>query len=455
MSHDKYTPLAIRNLTSEQYQQSFDEIFNIALNIEDSQDLANYLSNLMAVSTQYIDIHQWYQLLDEVLQFVEYPLPQDIGDLHRDLSLQQLRLLENIGEKTISETFQNLESYQLKESDLGLKIMASIALYARIENWEKFKWIALEIVNHAIENGKSEVTALGCLALSKYMIARYESVPEAVEYAKAGIQLLSETNDNWLVSRFKCDFASYIIPWSTSLKTSFDLLEEAFDLVRDSEDEYQKRIIKLRYLQYQVFCGYSLESSRALVKEKFGDDEMKAMPDAVASLLQLIQLRNITIEENKEKVIMILDNEPSLYEGNLLHPMLLLLKAIHLTSTSEDHQNNLDALRRILDRFKYWAGYSKEVFQGWVFFMEAEWRWENQEFDKSDQLYSLAFEEIAIQQSAMKCLVKLRRLSQWVKKEGKTKRTLALFDDTLRQYEIFGDTVAIDSLKERFKAIIA
>ncbi|KXX70064.1 hypothetical protein [Flammeovirga sp. SJP92] len=453
MGHDKYTQSAIRNLTLEQYQQSFDEIFAFALNIEDTKDQANYLSNLMAVSTQFIDINQWYDLLEEVLQFIEYPIPQDVGRLHRDLSLQQLRLLENIGENSITDTLTNLDRYELQESELGLKLMAPIALYARIENWEKFKWIALELVNHAIENGKSDVTALGCMALSKYMIARYESVPEAMEYAESCISFIEHTNDKWLLSRLKCDFATFIIPWATLTARSFEVLEQAFDLVKNTEDEYQKSVIKLRYLQYQVFCGYSLESAQKLLTDKFGDAEMKTMPATVLSLLQLIQLNNITREESKEKVIMILDNEPSLYEGNLLHPMLLLLKAVHLTTVSDDQKNNLDALRRILDRFKYWAGYSNEVFQGWVFFMEAEWRWESKEFDKSDQLYSSAFETIAIQQSAMKCLIKLRQLSQWVKKEGKTERTLSLFQTTLKQYEIFGDAEATIALKDRFKTI--
>ncbi|NME71360.1 hypothetical protein HHU12_25565 [Flammeovirga aprica JL-4] len=453
MGQNKYTQLAIRHLTSEQYQKSFDEIFDIALNMADTQEQANYLSDLMAVSTQYIDIHQWYNLLEEVLQFFEYPMPKDIGHLHRDLSLQHLRLLENVGENSITETIMNLEHYQLEEQELGLKLMAPIALYARIENWEKFKWIALEIVNHAIENGKSEVTPLGCLALSKYMIARYESVPEAVEYAEAGLSLVSATQDNWLLSRFKCDLATYIIPWATMTSKSFDMLEEAFELIRNSEDEYQRNVIKLRYLQYQVFCGYSLENAKKLLVEKFGNDEMKTMPDIVWSLMHLMQLSNITREESKEKVIMILDSEPSLYEGNLLHPMLLLLKAVHLTATSEDRQNNLDALRRILDRFKYWAGYSSEVFQGWVYFMEAEWRWENEEYETSNQLYSSAFETIAIQQSAMKCLIKLRQLSQWAKKEGKSERTNSLYQKTLQQYEIFDDAEAIASLKHRFKNI--
>lgn len=455
MIHNKFSRNTIIYLTSEDFHASFDDIYNYALNLDDINDQAELLSALMAVASQYLPIKEWFVLLEEILTFFDYPLPKKSPNLHRDLSIQQLRLLENIGENKVIDVFENLPYKVLEAHELGLKILAQIALFSRIENWEIFKWIALEIVNHSLENGKSEVTAFGCLALAKYMVVKYENVPIAVEYSKIALQEIDKKEDLWLSSRFHTDYAMDILPWAENSDQSFLILEATFETIKNTNDFFQKELIKLRYLQFLVFCGYRIVIASEIVNEKFGGTEVIKMPEVVESLLKLLQLDSITKGNNNEKVIMILDNEPSLYEGTLLHPMLLLLKAVHLSSLSEEEKSQkLQGLRRILDRFKYWAGYSKSVFQCWVYFLEAELRWGNDEIEKSDLLYEKALETISLQQKNLRCLIALRQLSQWFKKEGKSLKTENFFKKTKSLYNEFGDSEAIKELEDRFDILI-
>lgn len=453
MVHQIITSQKILNLSSEEYKKSFDDIFQYILNLDDLNDQSDLLADLLAVSSQYIPITEWYNLLNEVLSFYDYSMPENTHNLHRDLSLQQLRLLENIGEQSITEVFEQLPSISLPEEALGLKLMAKVALFSRIENWEKFRWIALEILNYSLENGKSEITVFGCLALSKYMVSRYESVPIAKEYAEVALKEIKEQGQ-WYYIAFLVDYAFEILPWTESSERSLTLLENAFQIADQKEFLFQKEEIKLRYLQFLIFCGYSRSRADNVLSEKFGDHQVREMTETVDLLLNYLQLSSITKKDNHEKVIMILDNEPSLYEGTLLHPMLLLLRAIHVSTIEEEKQNKLHSLRRIIDRFKYWAGYSEEVFQCWVYFLEAEWRWENEEFEKSDQLYLKALEKIATHQNDLKCLIRLRRLARWVRKDGKTEKNLFLYKETEAQYIQFNDAEAIVAFRNRFFKLV-
>ncbi|MBB6459429.1 hypothetical protein [Flammeovirga kamogawensis] len=421
--------------------------------IEGEENLAfksNRLFDYFSILPQYDTLDTYYEFLELYLPEFSFEIPSDVGNLHRSLSLQKLRLLENVGEATLPDRLKNLEEISLDDENYYLKLLAPIALFSRISDWEKYKWIVLEMINFSIENGKSEVTAFACLAYAKYMICRYENIQEAKDLAEYAIAEIKKSKDKWLIRRFLSDYAFDIMTWTEKTEQSITVIEEAY-LLDDPEDTAFVNKAITRLFQLYVFSGHNFEEAFSKVNNKLSLtlEDIEMLPQ-VRSVLELLQLKSLTEKSSLEKVLMILDKEPSLYEGNLLHPMLLLLKVIHLVRNKESEENVLEAIRRILDRFKYWAGYSPNIFQGWVYFIEAEMRWFIDEIDKSDDLYIKAKDFMTSTVNDLKCLVSLRRLSQWYEHEGVSPKSQLLFDQTKSLYLEFGSQEEVDALINRF-----
>ncbi|AZQ61056.1 hypothetical protein EI427_02135 [Flammeovirga pectinis] len=417
---------------------------------ENLENKANRLFDYFSILPQFDTLDTYYEFLELFLPEFSFEIPTDVGLLHRSLSFQKLRLLENVGDTTLPDRLKNLDDISLDDGNYYLKLLAPIALFSRITDWEKYKWIVLEMINFSIENGKSEVTAFACLAYAKYMICRYENIQEAKDLAEYAIAEIKKSKDKWLIRRFLSDYAFDIMTWLEKTEESITVIEDAY-LLDDAQDTAFANKAVTRIFQLYVFSGHNFKEAFSKVNDKLSLslEDVEMLPQ-VQSVLELLQLKSLTEKSSLEKVLMILDKEPSLYEGNLLHPMLLLLKVIHLVRNKELEENVLEAIRRILDRFKYWAGYSPLIFQGWVFFIEAEMRWFAGEIETSDDLYIQAKDFMTSTVNDLKCLVSLRRLSQWYDHEGVTPRSQILFDQTKSLYLEFGSQEEVDALINRF-----
>ncbi|WP_281613563.1 hypothetical protein [Flammeovirga sp. SubArs3] len=438
---------SLRELSQPDYQTREDDFFTEIYREEDLKTLSDQLFSLLTITVRYQPFDTVIERIRQSLPLMGFDMPNEGQQLHRDLSLQHLRLLENVGERDVKEALNSLEELPLDDTSYYLKIIAPLILCHRVSNWETYKWVALEIVNYAFENGKSEITAFGCLALARYMITRYEDIRIAHEYAKFAITEIMKSDDDLFINNFHSDYAFTILPWIEKTDVCLQHIKDYFNYAKRSNDNFSVNRDVKRYYQLLLFNGYNKEEALKLTFSELSEGKIEMFPQ-VEEVLDYFQLEKITDRSNLEKVIMVIDSEPEMYEGNLLHPALLLLKAVQINN---DHVQDEGSLRKILDRFKYWAGYSPDIFNVWVAFVEAEWRYFKKEYTVAQGLYDKALDFVNSNKNDLKCLIALRKLAVFYQAKDSGIDTKQLYQNTLDMYTSFGNTKAIETLKSRFQ----
>ncbi|ANQ51355.1 hypothetical protein MY04_4011 [Flammeovirga sp. MY04] len=435
-------------LNQSDYTANKSCLVNSLESVENINDQSNGLMRLLLHSIRYEQSTEVSNSIYKYITLFGYDIPQSGNQLHRDLSLQHLRLLENIGEDSIDLAFQSRKQEPLDETSYYLRILAPFMLCDEIKDWEFYKWCALEIINYSLENGLNEITPYGCLGLSRYMITKYEDMHLAKDYAQVALSEIEKSNNKRIINNFYSDYAFIILPWLEELSVCLEMINEKFSLILKSNDNYLKGKNVKRYYQMLLFSG--VNKSEALRKSHH-DLENVAFDEKpiVTEILQLYQLSKMTERVNLEKVIMLIDKSPEIYEGTLLHPSLLVMKAVYINNQKESREGEL---RKIYDRFKYWAGYSPKLFNTWKHFVEAEWRINRDEVELAKELYSKALKESSSNKIDLKCLVALRRLAVFSEIKKEDSDLPQFYTEAKDVYKDFGDEKAFEALINRFKS---
>ncbi|OHX68008.1 hypothetical protein [Flammeovirga pacifica] len=420
--------------------------------IDSTESLNDQSNGVMFYLTHLDRYEEENNLIDLIYKYVSitgYEMPDKGIHMHRDLSIQHLRLLENVGEDSINNAFTSRQIEPLDETSYYLRVLAPLMLCEEIKDWEVYKWVALEIVNFSLENGINEITPYGCLGLARYMMTKYEDMHLANDYAKYALTEIEKSNNKLLINAFYSDYAFIILPWLKEISECTQLIEDKYQLIRESEDAYLKGKNIKRYYQMMLFSGMNKEEALAVSQGRLSVESFDQKPE-ISAILEMYQLSKMTQRVNLEKVIMLIDKSPELYEGNLLHPSLLVMKAVHINNQKI---NDEGGLRKVFDRFKYWAGYSPNLFDVLKHFVEAEWRLQRNEIEKSKSLYKQALDLSSSNKSDLNCLIALRRLAVFSDLHIDKNDLKVFYNEALSIYQEFGDQKAIESFLKRFPSI--